>query len=163
MNKLRFYLDTSVINHLFHADVPERQAATIDFFEKSVRPDLCAIHVSYVVFDEIAATPDERTRELLLTALAEFAPHVFQKSEREEEVLQLARLYHARNILGPREFRDALHVAIATAHEMDALLSWNFKHLVNVNKELLFHSANIEAGYSKLLRIISPQEAIHEP
>lgn len=55
-----------------------------------------------------------------------------------------------------------MHVAIATVHEMDALVSWNFKHLVNVNKERLFHAANIESGYSKLLRFISPEEAIYD-
>jgi len=51
-----------------------------------------------------------------------------------------------------------LHVAIATAAEMDALVTWNFKHLANLRKSELFHSASLEIGYFKKLEIVTPME-----
>lgn len=104
VHRLQFDLDTSVINHLFHKDVPERQAATIRFLEKTVRPGLCKVFVSYVVLDEIALTPEPARRDLLLTALAEFSPGVYHKSDGEEEVRHLVEFYHEKKILPPREF-----------------------------------------------------------
>ena len=49
-----------------------------------------------------------------------------------------------------------LHVAYATVHSMDILLSWNFKHIANVRKEELFLAINKEMGYNYPMRIISP-------
>lgn len=53
---------------------------------------------------------------------------------------------------------DALHVAIATVAEMDALVTWNFQHLANLRKTELFHSVNLEKGYFKKLEIVTPME-----
>ena len=51
---------------------------------------------------------------------------------------------------------DALHVSIATNYEMDALVSWNYHHMVNLRKEEIFNGINLELGYTKRLTIITP-------
>lgn len=53
---------------------------------------------------------------------------------------------------------DALHVAIATAAEMDALVTWNFQHLANLRKSELFNGINLEKGYTKRLEMVTPME-----
>jgi len=59
----------------------------------------------------------------------------------------------------PQDKRDdAFHVAIATASEMDALITWNYQHLANLRKSELFNAVNLERGYTKRLEIVTPME-----
>ena len=75
-----------------------------------------------------------------------------------EAVDELAKSYIARGILSEKKEDDALHVAIATATEMDALVTWNFQHLANLRKSELFNGVNLEKGYTKKLEMITPME-----
>ncbi|MBU1524218.1 MAG: hypothetical protein KKG50_06130 [Candidatus Omnitrophica bacterium] len=71
---------------------------------------------------------------------------------------ELAKTYIVKGILSEKKEDDALHVAIATCAEMDALVTWNFKHLANLRKAELFYSASLEKGYLKKLEIVTPME-----
>jgi hypothetical protein len=54
------------------------------------------------------------------------------------------------------------HIALATIAEVDALVSWNFRHIVRLDKIRLFNAVNVELGY-RALSILSPREVItHE-
>lgn len=65
-------------------------------------------------------------------------------------------------MLGPKYFNDMLHIAIATVASADALASWNFKHIVRLDKIRLFNEINVGEGYPAL-NIYSPREiASHE-
>jgi hypothetical protein len=55
-----------------------------------------------------------------------------------------------------------LHVAVATFNEIDFLLSWNYKHLANVNKEKQFEIVNLKNGYLKSPRLCTPMELFNE-
>ena len=159
MPKLRIYLDTSVINYLFAEDAPEKRDATRAFFETMVRPERCVAFVSFLVPDEIAATKDIARRELLLAALDEYRLPIVGA----EEIIDaetLAEAYLEAKVLPENEYNDALHVALATLIQADLLLSWNFRHLANVNKERLFNAVNLSMGYVHPLRITTPWEAI---
>ena len=56
---------------------------------------------------------------------------------------------------------DAQHIALATINHVDVLISWNFKHIVNLRRIQLYNSINLKYGYS-LLEIRSPREVINE-
>ena len=73
------------------------------------------------------------------------------------EALALRAIYQARGVLGSRFENDMLHIAVATIAEVDVLVSWNFRHIVRLDKIRFFNAANIEQGY-KALTIYSPQE-----
>jgi predicted nucleic acid-binding protein len=73
------------------------------------------------------------------------------------ETLALRASDEARSVLGSRFENDMLHIAAATIAEVDALVSWNFRHIVRLDKIRLFNAVNIEQGY-KALTIYSPQE-----
>lgn len=64
-----------------------------------------------------------------------------------------------RGIVGPGSQADALHVAMATIGGADVLVSWNFKHIVNLGKIRLFNAVNLEQGY-KVLEIRTPKEVL---
>ncbi|KJH69344.1 hypothetical protein UH38_24385, partial [Aliterella atlantica CENA595] len=75
-----------------------------------------------------------------------------------EEAEDLAFAYLTAGIVPEKNFNDALHVAITTIHEFDVLLSWNFRHLANINKEARFMEINRSKGYLKSFKITTPYE-----
>jgi hypothetical protein len=77
--------------------------------------------------------------------------------EISEEVVELATEYIAEKVVGQTSFADCLHIAIATISRADFLVSWNFKHIVNVQRIRGYNSINIKNGY-RLLEIRSPRE-----
>ncbi len=73
------------------------------------------------------------------------------------QVFDLVTAYEARTILGARYEADMRHVALATVAKVDALVSWNFRHIVRLDKIRLFNAVNVELGYG-MLNILSPRE-----
>jgi hypothetical protein len=73
------------------------------------------------------------------------------------EVLALLRAYEARGILGERFRNDMLHIALASIADVDVLVSWNFRHIVRLDRIRLFGAVNLELGY-RVLSIYSPRE-----
>ena len=55
---------------------------------------------------------------------------------------------------------DAYHIAICTISNINFLVSWNYKHLANINKEKKIKILNLENNYNHELRIITPLELI---
>jgi len=64
-------------------------------------------------------------------------------------------------IVSKNYYGDALHIAVATVLKVDVLVSWNFKHIVNLNRIKLFNSVNLREGYG-ILEIRSPKEVENE-
>lgn len=50
------------------------------------------------------------------------------------EAIELASEYIEENVVGKTSFADCLHIALATINRADILVSWNFKHIVNVDR-----------------------------
>ena len=153
MRKLKLYLDTSVWNFYFADDAPEKRDVTKDFIDL-VRQEQYEVFISAVVVKEINDAPEPKRAQLV--GLIKSCPVV--ELEITEAVDELAKSYIARGILSEKKEDDALHVAIATATEMDALVTWNFQHLANLRKSELFNGVNLEKGYTKRLEIVTPME-----
>jgi predicted nucleic acid-binding protein len=157
MKKLRIYLDTSIVNFLFAEDAPDFRRITEDFFAKHAQKyDLFA---SEVVILEIERDPDPPHRQKLLDALRR---HPITMLLADPEIERMADLYLARGIIPAKKWEDALHVAYATVHGLDILLSWNFKHLANVRREALIAALNQQEGHMHTLRLLSPLEVEDE-
>lgn len=155
MKKLRIYLDTSVINFLFAEDAPDFQRVTIDFFVRySSQYDL---FVSEIVLLEIGKTKDLAQRDRLLDVIRQY-PIALLAFEPRDEIIALANAYRENGVIPLSQQEDALHVAHATLHEIDILLSWNFKHLANIRREAGIEAVNKARGYWHPLRIVSPLE-----
>lgn len=48
-------------------------------------------------------------------------------------------------------------IALATIADVDALVSWKFRHIVRLEKIRLFNAVNVESGY-RALNNLSPRE-----
>jgi len=157
MKRLKLYLETSVWNFYFADDAPEKQTMTYQFFER-VQQTQYDIYVSEVVFTEIARASEEKMRKLL-QLIGECHP---KRLELTEEVIELAQRYLATGVLPQRCLEDALHAAVATVYEMDALISWNLRHLANLQKMEKINGINLLEGYSKKLELVTPMEVLYE-
>ena len=67
-----------------------------------------------------------------------------------DEIADLAEAYLAEKIVSASFRNDALHIASATVHQADVLVSWNFRHIVNLRRIELFNAVNIREGYGWL-------------
>ncbi len=159
MKLLKIYLDTSVVNFLFAEDAPDFKRVTIDFFEHYVRRKVYQVYVSEVVIREIEQTSDENQKERLLNVIAEFDLRVLPLTD---EANKLALLYLAERILPEKKLDDARHIALTTVNQIDILLSWNFKHLANINKQLAVKVINEREGYYYPMLLTNPMEVLYE-
>ena len=147
MKRLRIYVDTSVFGGSFDPEFATWSTALMNDF----RGGRYALIVSDVTASEIAMAP-QQVQELF----AEFEA-VVDRLAVTQETVELLRAYESHRILGHRFRNDMLHIAIATVAEVDVLVSWNFRHIVRLEKIRLFNSVNQELGY-KPLAIYSPRE-----
>jgi predicted nucleic acid-binding protein len=154
MSKLKkLYLETSAWNFYFADDAPEKQAVTLQFFEQ-VKQGAYEIFISDIVLEEIAKASEQKSK-LLFDLIAEYQP---KKLESNQAALNLAGKYLEQNVLPVRAIADSKHAAIATVYELDALISWNLKHLANLRKMEKINGVNLTEGYSKRLELITPME-----
>ena len=148
MKILRVHVDTSVLGGCFDAEFEVWSKGLLeDFRLRRFRPVL-----SEVTAAEVMPAP-EPVRDVyaeLLDLGAEVLPVT-------AEALNLRKEYLERGVLGSRFENDMLHIALATIGEVDVLVSWNFRHIVRLDKIRLFSTINIELGY-KVLTIYSPRE-----
>lgn len=157
MRKLKLYLETSVWNFFFADDAPEKKEITLQFF-KEVEKGEYEIYISGIVLTEIAKASEQK--EKLLSGLIEkYKP---KEIEVTEEVLTLAQKYIEESALPGKAVDDSRHAAIATIYEMDALISWNLKHLANLRRMEMINGINLKEGYSKRLEIITPMEVSND-
>lgn len=79
----------------------------------------------------------------------------------DDETDILAKSYIYEGVVTEKFFEDAQHIAIATVYKVDVLVSWNFRHIVNLNKIKLYNSVNLKNGY-QTLEIRTPREILEE-
>ncbi len=60
-----------------------------------------------------------------------------------EEAVNLARKYIVEGVIGVGKLVDAEPIAIATLNRVDVLVSWNFRHIVNLSKIRRYNSVNL--------------------
>lgn len=159
MKKLKIYLDTSVINFLFADDVPEFRKITEDFFENYVKADKYIVYISDVVIAEIEKTKSEDKKKQLLEVIQKYSLRILALDSTSNA---LAAVYVKEKIIPERKLEDAQHIAIATCNQMDVLLSWNFKHLSNIQKQIGVKIINEKEGYFYPLILTNPMEVVYE-
>lgn len=79
----------------------------------------------------------------------------------DEEAIELANAYIQDGAVAESSLSDARHIAMATIARADVLVSWNFKHIVNLNRIRRFNAVNLKSGYPTI-EIRSPNEVLYE-
>lgn len=146
--KPRLYFDTSVFGGHFDDEFSEH---TIPLFER-LRSNEFILLFSTVTQDELENAP-EKVKNLVKGIKEEHTEFI----EATEEAVELATAYIDEKVVGQTSFADCLHIAIATINKADYLISWNFKHIVNIERIEGYNSINLKKGY-KQLNIRSPRE-----
>ena len=153
--RLKLYLETSVWNFIFADDAPEKQEITRKFFTE-LRKEQYEIYISELVMVEIADTPQEEKRNRLEDLIREYQP---VRVELNKAVEVLSRKYIEAQIVPRKVQEDAIHIAYATAAHLNAIVSWNLKHIVKLKTKLAENRINQSLGY-KEIELVTPEEVI---
>jgi len=145
----RVYADTSVFGGAFDEEFAEASRA---FFDEARRGRFRVL-VSDVVMDELRRAPAP------VQALFRDLRDHLEMAETSERALRLVRAYLAAGVVGERWRADALHVALATSCRCQAIVSWNFRHIVHFEKIPLYNEVNLAEGFSSIA-IHTPQEVV---
>ena len=146
----RYYFDTSVFGGVFDIEFEEE---SLQLFEK-------------VKFGEIVCVYSDLTERELRNApqkvqdyFAQLDPTKTERVEVPPEAFSLAETYVDEKVVGPTSFVDCVHIATATLNKVDILISWNFKHIVNIFRIRGYNSVNLRLGHGTL-EIRSPKEIV---
>lgn len=146
----RIYLDTSVFGGYFES---EFEIWTKVLFEK-INSGKFSVILSKLTEIELERAP-EKVRSLALS----IPRSQMELIEISDEALDLAETYLKEGVVGITSKSDCIHIALATLFRAEVLVSWNFKHIVNVHKIRGYNSVNYKLGYP-ILDIRSPREIL---
>ena len=149
--KQHIYIDTSVVGGYFDEKFKED---TIKLFERLENNELIFV-VSDLLDLELLSAP-EQVRELL----SNYSADKFERIELTQEAITLADTYIKEKVVGKTSITDCRHIALATINKVDVLASWNFKHIVNLDKIKGYNSVNLRLGYM-MIEIRSPKDLIN--
>ena len=149
---MRIYIDTSVVGGVFDKEFAE---ASKNLFRKVDAGSLTLV-VSNLLRAELEFAPAH-----VRNYLDQYSVPVIEVVSLTPEAVILADHYIFEKVVGETSLADCQHIAIATLAKVDVLVSWNFKHIVNLTRIRGYNSVNMKLGYN-LLEIRSPIE-IAEP
>ncbi len=108
--------------------------------------------VSLAVFRELTAVPNEKFKKDLLELIRNI-----RRVEINEAVVKLAERYVKEGMVPRKYSADAIHLAVATTHQIDYLLTWNIQHLAHPTKRKLFRDFNLLENLF-ITEIVTPKE-----
>lgn len=150
MKKLKLYLDTSVISHLSQNDAPEKMQDTLALWE-DIRQGKYEVYLSDTTLEEIKQCSQPK-RDIMIDLLTQIE---YIRIESDDESQQVAQQIIELEILTQKSFDDCVHIATAIVNNCDLIVSWNFKHMVNVKTNRGIRAITSVQGY-KNIDIIQP-------
>jgi serine/threonine protein phosphatase PrpC len=153
MNRPRLYVETSVINGPFSKNTRIALASSA-FWDKVKAAELEACISSYVLF-ELRKTVDDAKRD----ALFDIASRCVVNSPSGKKVEILANEYVRVGMIPRQYIFDAYHIASASLGGFEALVTWNFEHMLKQKTEQLLGIVNREKAI-QVPRIRSPEEYV---
>lgn len=150
--KLSLYLETSVIGAYLDNTDTLRRDLTIRWFERELSE--YQVFTSALVEEEL-----DRIDEPHRTGYLQIIKGL-DRLEMVDEISILADGYISRGIFARKFMADAFHVATASFHKIDYLVTWNFGHLANVRKQARIRLFNAAAGFFSPA-IVTPEFLVH--
>jgi predicted nucleic acid-binding protein len=140
---------------MFDDHMPERVEHTERFWSDVIKGKIQII-ASDILREELDDAP-QHVQQLFATLPASQIERVVSTDESNK----LAERYIAEGVVGASNLNDCKHVALATLAEADVLVSWNFKHIVRLNKIYRYNGINKMLGYREI-EIRTPYEVNHD-
>jgi len=150
MKQQRIYIDTSIVGGYFDT---EFEKETKMLFQRLENKEVIFV-VSTVLGQELNDAPQH-----VKTLLQNYDKSCFEEVELTAEAKQLANRYITERVIGRTSFEDCCHIALATIHKVDVLASWNFKHIVNLERIKGYNGVNLKMNYS-IIEIRNPKELV---
>ena len=141
MVRQRFYFDTSVFGGVYDVEFEED---SIQLFEKVKLGQIICVY-SDLTEGELFEAPEK-----VRTFFRDLKKEHIEIVSVNDEAINLARKYIDERVVGETSFDDCVHIALATIHKVDILVSWNFKHIVNIYRIRGYDSVNLRCGYWKI-------------
>ena len=146
------YTDTSAIGGYLDA---EFRHGSVPLFQAFAAGRLV------LVLSDLTRLELERAPQAVRDVL-ELVPEPLRRTvEFTSEANELAEAYIRDGVIGSGMRTDARHIATATVHRVDVLVSWNFKHIVNLPRIHGYNSVNLRLGYP-VLEIRTPREVLSD-
>jgi predicted nucleic acid-binding protein len=149
---VRIYVDTSVFGGCFD---PEFETWSMQLIELFIIGKYKAV-ISEVSEFELRLAP-AKVKDILNSIPSKN----LEIAKLTDESKELAEHYMKEKIVTRKSLADTQHIAIATIQQVDLLVSWNFKHIVNYDKIRLYNAVNLKYGY-KILEIRNPRDLTDE-
>jgi hypothetical protein len=146
----RVYIDTSVVGGYFDE---EFEFYTKLFFEK-VEQGKFKVILSDILSTELQGAPDN-----VVAFFKSIPKKQIEYVDQTEDSIQLGEEYLNEGVVGKTSRTDCRHIALATLVNADILVSWNFKHVVNITRIRGYNSVNIKNGH-RILEIRTPREIL---
>jgi predicted nucleic acid-binding protein len=146
MRKMKIYLDTSVIGCLDLQDGSDRMNDTLNLWDQ-IKRGAFDVALSDVTIAEVDASPETK-REALYGYLSEIE---FTLVEANQRALEIASRFIDLGILRQKSFDDCQHIAAAIVSKCDAIVSWNFKHIVNHKTMMGVKAVTALEGFNDVL------------
>jgi predicted nucleic acid-binding protein len=124
--KLKIYLDTSVISYLDQRDSPEHMRDTLKLWTriKSGEFDVVLSDIDFIEIEKCS----EPKRSVLNAFIAQIE---YTLVNVDDNISKVADSILDFGILRQKSYDDCQHIAAALVTGCDAILSWNFKHIIN--------------------------------
>ena len=148
--KRRLYLDTSVIGGFFDKEFMEKS----NNLKQAVISGKYIVLISPLVFEELEGAPEFVKKFVYSIKSVELV-------EIDKNILILRDSYLTSKVVSKNSIQDATHVALATFARADAIVSWNFKHIVKLEKIKGFNEVNFRFGFGSIV-IITPEGVSYE-
>jgi len=149
---MKIYVDTSVFGGCFDPEFQIWSNRLIDMFKEGKHK---------AVISDISEFELKFAPKYIQQILESIPGKNFEVVKLTEEAKYLSEHYIKEKIVTRKFLADTQHIAIATIQQVDILVSWNFKHIVNYAKIMLYNSVNLKYGY-KMLEIRNPRDLTDE-
>lgn len=151
MKRAKIYLDTSVISYLDQTDSPEKMEDTLKFWEFLKKGDVDVL-VSRVTLDEIDDNKEPK-RSRLKSFLSGIDHMIVEISD---EIRNVANKFIENGILTEKSYDDCVHIATSLVYDCTCVVSWNFKHIVNMKMVSGVKLVSAQTGYGPATFICTP-------
>ena len=151
MKLQRIYIDTSIVGGFFDA---EFEKETKMLFQRLENREIIFV-ISEVLTDELEDAPQR-----VKTLLDNYNEDCLDKVPLTDEAKELADKYIAEKVVRKTSLEDCRHIAVATINKVDVLASWNFKHIVNLERIKGYNGVKLKMGYSTI-EIRNPKDLVY--
>jgi len=151
---MRLYLDTSIFGALFDSELPSRIEVTKKLLDSIIKEKNIGI-ISNIVLEEIERAPKE-LKDRIILEMRKVPLEIISEDEKSADLMDI---YESEGFIRKSARLDLRHIAVAVINSCDAIVSWNFRDIVNLRTRRAVHSINIKLGLP-LIEIVSPEEVI---